>query len=789
MTPPLRFLLGTIILALLLSPASGQNGMPTGSSAVDETVTPSNYISSLTRVIGTDVWRSSVGGLRNVGNGSLGVGGLSGTVNRAYLFWHGVSNSYDPNANRNVQVNGITVLGVPMGTSYDNNWGFLVSQSYYADVTNLVAPNPNKSYFLTGFGTGTFNPNGATLIVFYNDASSTNDYDVTVFGGNDSNGGSAYDQSGWNVSFGAIYDYNVFGDFLQLIVADGQAGTEPAMLINGQVLTNAGPVFQGTSVPSANNGPANDGSLWDSRDFNIDFAIYTAPGYNNINLTMGVPTYPGDYDSLVAAIIYVPIGPELIHIRSPRVGGNLEGPTTRYALLGADVPLTTALYPDGLTGGSYAWSATGPGAVQFVSGVNANATTVRFMQTGTYTVRVDYLRNGVTLTATMNVNVVVPSLTNFTGTVVNDQVNRNMNCSGVANGATYSLGCYQIGGMEDGTIWSTTAQIPTVTYLSDPQQSGIKFVQAVSVFRKRLNNGNFQCFTRRASQADVASGWQLDTTNPYNHPEHPPRRFSEGNTLTMTDFDAPATRLDGTPPGNQVEYDATMIDDRFETYVFYFTGNDPGNPVFQQPLRLQNSAAPLSRIAWNWGGQVTFDSAFPPVNYNIQLSNTYAGPLAAGDGNAVMPIQTNVTTVAYAPCPGTTVTTNPIDAARFFVQQQYIDILHRQPELDGWNGWKSVINRCAFDTTCIHNNRIVTARGFLESPENFSNNPALANPGMHEYNQEYVRLCYTSFLQRTPEQEGWDGWTNYLDAHPGEYDTIVGGFINSIEYRGRFGTP
>ncbi|HLL16979.1 MAG TPA: DUF4214 domain-containing protein [Pyrinomonadaceae bacterium] len=65
----------------------------------------------------------------------------------------------------------------------------------------------------------------------------------------------------------------------------------------------------------------------------------------------------------------------------------------------------------------------------------------------------------------------------------------------------------------------------------------------------------------------------------------------------------------------------------------------------------------------------------------------------------------------------------------------------------------------------------------------------LAEPGSPTYNREYVRLCYVSFLLRQPDADGWDAWTNYLNSHPGDYNTIVNGFIYSVEYRARFGTP
>ncbi len=441
-----HLLRAALLLTLLVAAAAGQTGEFAGGQQPPEPVSPTNFPSVFTRVIGTDVWRSSVGGLRNVGSGTINVGGLNGTVTKAYLFWHGVTNTFDPTANSNIQVNDLTVSGTPLGTSYNNNWDYFYSQAYRADITGLVGFNPNRSYLLNGFGNGTFNPNGATLIIFYNDTNSANDYDVTIVNGNDSNVASSFDPSGWDANFGQIYDYNVAGDILTLIVADGQTGRDPAMIIAGrirtQVLRNAGPTFQGNTVPSANNGPHNNGNLWDLADFNLDPYIEVAPGYNNIRLIMDSPFYSDDDDlSLVAALACVPIGPEQVHITNPRVGGNLEN-TTQNALLGADVNLTANLYPDGLAGGSFSWSVSGPGGYQFVSPSNSNATTIRFLQTGIYTTSVSYLRNGVTLIASVNVNVVVPTLSNFGANMVDvDQVSRNSLCSG----QTFENGKYSLG--------------------------------------------------------------------------------------------------------------------------------------------------------------------------------------------------------------------------------------------------------------------------------------------------------------------------------------------------------
>ncbi len=234
--------------------------------------------------------------------------------------------------------------------------------------------------------------------------------------------------------------------------------------------------------------------------------------------------------------------------------------------------------------------------------------------------------------------------------------------------------------------------------------------------------------------------------------------------------------------------DAFYADDRFEMYVDYFVGPNPNLPLFRRALKLASgSNHNYHRIAWRWGGQAYYDSAIPNTRYKLQFSTTSPqGTINATGTNSILPFSGNVFDTQYGICPGGLGPSNiRIDGTRYFVLQLYFDVLGRTADQGGWDGWTSVISRCGFDQACINNMRMAVARGFLESGENFANNPGLANPGSHEYNREYVRLCYEAFLDRSPDQPGWDGWTNYLDSHPGDYNPLVGGFINSNEYRTR----
>ena len=58
-----------------------------------------------------------------------------------------------------------------------------------------------------------------------------------------------------------------------------------------------------------------------------------------------------------------------------------------------------------------------------------------------------------------------------------------------------------------------------------------------------------------------------------------------------------------------------------------------------------------------------------------------------------------------------------------------------------------------------------------------------------EYNRAFVAMQYYGYLRRTPETSGYNAWLNYLHAHPADFRTMVNGFMNSIEYRLRFGPP
>ena len=58
-----------------------------------------------------------------------------------------------------------------------------------------------------------------------------------------------------------------------------------------------------------------------------------------------------------------------------------------------------------------------------------------------------------------------------------------------------------------------------------------------------------------------------------------------------------------------------------------------------------------------------------------------------------------------------------------------------------------------------------------------------------EYNRAFVAMQYYGYLRRTPEQEGYNSWLRVINEDPGNVRVMVNGFMNSVEYRLRFGQP
>lgn len=126
-------------------------------------------------------------------------------------------------------------------------------------------------------------------------------------------------------------------------------------------------------------------------------------------------------------------------------------------------------------------------------------------------------------------------------------------------------------------------------------------------------------------------------------------------------------------------------------------------------------------------------------------------------------------------------TYDPMDNATFVntLMSRYSLSQITAPDPANPDGTTKVTLRNADLTSGLNNgtlNRAKVVRAIVESDEVFA----------AEYNKAFVAMQYYGYLRRDPEQAGYNDWLNYLNAHPGDYKTMVWGFVYSQEYRSRF---
>jgi uncharacterized protein (TIGR03118 family) len=75
--------------------------------------------------------------------------------------------------------------------------------------------------------------------------------------------------------------------------------------------------------------------------------------------------------------------------------------------------------------------------------------------------------------------------------------------------------------------------------------------------------------------------------------------------------------------------------------------------------------------------------------------------------------------------------------------------------------------------------RAQVLRDIVEAPQ-FAGNQTT-------FNRAFVLAEYFGYLRRDPDTAGFNMWIAFLAANPGDFRTMVNGFVNSAEYRQRFG--
>jgi hypothetical protein len=263
----------------------------------------------------TDFALFGVSGLRGTGTGIVTVSGVSGTVTRAILLWHGITNTttpLSPNGSITGTSSATALIGSIIGQSDNNCWGATESQAFRTELASGVIPG-NGTYTLSNFRNAPqFDPNGASLLVFFDDGNAANNRDIAVFWGNDSNVPNVYDALGWSATLSGI-NYSGGAANATLIVSDGQSfgvSGQPLNINSGSVPL---PAFSGNTLPLAPGSTVTDGGLWDHHTISV--TSFLTPGPNVLALSAPIvepPTTPTSRDadcvSLISTVFDFPVG-------------------------------------------------------------------------------------------------------------------------------------------------------------------------------------------------------------------------------------------------------------------------------------------------------------------------------------------------------------------------------------------------------------------------------------------------------------------------------------------------
>jgi len=247
------------------------------------------------------------------GQGTLQVGGLSGTVNKAWLYWKGIEFVSPENGyvggngvynEAEIRFDGQLISGTlvaangnvdchPTGANIPSSGAL-----YRADVTSFVQARGNGSYAFAGLSdglesdpndSGAHSANGLSLLIYYDDGNSANDRRIDQYEGQLSN-----TEGTWEFAFPLDY----IGGSVELIlhVSDGQdifidgdtifttrpgrlIGTPAIQRFGGSVFIDGLPGYAGFSVPSMNSPGVRGRGLWDIRRVPLPMLFTRATRY------------------------------------------------------------------------------------------------------------------------------------------------------------------------------------------------------------------------------------------------------------------------------------------------------------------------------------------------------------------------------------------------------------------------------------------------------------------------------------------------------------------------------
>jgi hypothetical protein len=196
-----------------------------------------------------------------------------------------------------------------------------------------------------------------------------------------------------------------------------------------------------------------------------------------------------------------------------------------------------------------------------------------------------------------------------------------------------------------------------------------------------------------------------------------------------------------------------------------------GTPVAGATINLNGAQA--AETITDSNGNYQFDNIDAGSFYTVTpaLANFHFSPV-----NRSFSLVGNKTDAVFTASPDATVTTNAIDTTEFFVRQQYLDFLGREPDQGGFTYWVNQINECNGNADCMRNKRLDVSAAFFMSQE-------FQDTGSFVYDLYAGALGRTpNFGEFTPDRGQVVGGANLEQAKTAFADA----FVNRAEFVTRY---
>lgn len=140
--------------------------------------------------------------------------------------------------------------------------------------------------------------------------------------------------------------------------------------------------------------------------------------------------------------------------------------------------------------------------------------------------------------------------------------------------------------------------------------------------------------------------------------------------------------------------------------------NPEGQPVAGVAMRLsgQQSAVAITDSQGNYRFEDVQTDGFYTVT--PALANNHFAP-----ANRSFSLMANKTDAVFTASPDAVEATNPIDTNEYFIRQQYLDFLGREPDFAGLNYWTNQLDECTGNAGCLQSRRTDVSAAFFNSAE------------------------------------------------------------------------